>query len=112
MHVRELQEGIETLLREPEFDRSFSVLIDMRHVEKAPSIAELRDVAIAIRKHATARGAKRAIVTDHPVFHNLAALFTQLTLPALSRYRAFPTVAEAEAWLDSRSSGESGGRNP
>lgn len=103
---KELRAGIETVIREPLFDASYAVLIDMRRVAKTPSIVELRDLALAIRTYATSPGARRAIVTDNAVFYHVAALFTQLTMPALSRYRVFRNLVAAEAWLDHRGTGD------
>ena len=112
----ELLEGMEALLADPAFDPTYGILIDLRELERAPSVPELAELAHFVRTHAVAPDARRAFVTTSPVFLGIAQLFTQLARAAGSRYRVFRSPADAEAWLSadkddapSATAGESAG---
>jgi hypothetical protein len=95
----ELLEGMEALLADPDYDPSFSILIDLRQLERAPSVPELAELANFVRARAVTRDARRAFVTSSPVFHQIAKLFTRLARGAAARYRVFRSTEDAEAWL-------------
>jgi hypothetical protein len=96
----ELAEGMKTLLGDTGFDPTFAILIDLRQLERAPSVAELAELAIMVRNRAVAPNARRAFVTSSPVFYQLAVLFTRLTRGAVSKYRVFRELPQAEEWLN------------
>lgn len=96
---RELTAGLRAIMADPDFSPAFSALIDLRMVEKTPSVGELRELAITVRAAATVTGARRAIVTEHEVFYQVAQLFELFTAGAASRYRVFRSMGEAEDWL-------------
>lgn len=95
----ELGQGMRAVLADAAFDPSFAVLIDIRRMEKTPSVLDLRELAVAVRAAAIVAGARRAIVTEHEVFYQVAQLFEAFTAGAISRYRVFRSMAEAEEWL-------------
>lgn len=95
----ELSQGMRSVLADASFDPSFTVLIDVRRMERTPSVLELRELAVAVRAAATVAGARRAIVTESEVFYQVAQLFEAFTAGAVSRYRVFRSMAEAEEWL-------------
>lgn len=95
----ELLEGMETLLADPAYDPSFSILIDLRELKRAPPVAELAELANFVRSRAVTPDARRAFVTSSPVFHQIAQLFTRLARGAAARYRVFRSTEDAEAWL-------------
>ena len=96
----ELLEGMEALLADPAFDPTYGILIDLRELERAPSVPELAELAQFVRTHAVAPDARRAFVTTSPVFLGIAQLFTRLARAAGSRYRVFRSPVDAEAWLN------------
>ncbi len=95
----EILAGIRTVLADPSFDPANPILVDLRPLERTPSIAELRDIAIAVRTGGSVTGARRAIVTDSAVFQSMVELFITLSAGVLSEYRVFRSVPEADAWL-------------
>ena len=95
----ELMAGLRDLLDDPKFDAGYGILIDLAGVELSPTIAELRDVALAVRANSVGTGARRAMVTSSTVFFELAQLFARLTSGSASKYRAFKSREEAEEWL-------------
>ena len=95
----ELLEGMEKLLDDPGFDSAFGILIDLRELERAPSVPELADLANFVRARATTPTARRAFVTSSPVFYQLANLFTQLARGAAASYHVFRSTEDAESWL-------------
>ena len=95
----ELMTGLRGVLDDPRFDAGYTILIDVATLEQSPTISELRDVALAVRANSVGSGARRAIVTSSTVFFELARLFARLTAGSASKYRAFRTREEAEAWL-------------
>lgn len=95
----ELGQGMRAILADAAFDPSFTVLIDVRRMEKTPSVLDLRELAVAVRAAATVTGARRAIVTESEVFYQIGQLFEAFTAGAASRYRVFRSIAEAELWL-------------
>ena len=95
----ELLGGMKALLDDPAFDPAFGILIDLRELERAPSVAELAELATFVKSRAVSPGARRAFVTSSPVFDQLALLFTQLARGAAARYRVFRTSEDAESWL-------------
>ena len=95
----ELMTGLREVLDDPQFDPSYAVLIDLGTLEQTPTIAELRDIALAVRANSVGTGARRAMITSSTVFYELARLFTRLTAGSASKYRAFRHRADAEAWL-------------
>ena len=94
----EIQTGIRTILDDPMFDPEYAMLIELRALEQAPTIPELRDIAMIVRANAVT-SARRAIVTEQLLFYGLAVLFALLTDAAATRYHAFRSRDEAEAWL-------------
>ena len=95
----EILTGLREVLDDPRFNPAHSVIIDLGKLEQTPTIAELRDIALTVRANSVGTGARRAMVTASPVFYELARLFARLTAGSASRYRAFRTRDEAEAWL-------------
>ena len=95
----ELMTGLREVLDDPQFDPSYAVLIDLGTLEQTPTIAELRDIALAVRANSVGTGARRAMVTSSTVFYELASLFARLTAGSASKYRAFRNRPDAEAWL-------------
>ena len=95
----ELVNGMETLLDDAAFDPTYGILIDLTELERAPSVAELADLANFVRSRAVTAGARRAFVTSSPVFYELAQLFTTLARAAVAKYRVFRTSEDAERWL-------------
>ena len=97
----ELLDGMKALLADPAFDPTYAILIDLRALERAPSVPELAELANFVRSHAKSPDARRAFVTASPVFYQIARLFTQLARGAAARYRVFRSVDDAEGWLAS-----------
>ena len=95
----ELITGLREVLDHPQFDAAYAILIDLGTLEQTPTIAELRDIALAVRANSVGSGARRAMITSSSVFYELARLFARLTAGSASKYRAFRTRADAEAWL-------------
>ena len=95
----ELMTGLREVLDDPLFNPSYAVLIDLGTLEQTPTIAELRDIALAVRANSVGTGARRAMITSSTVFYELARLFARLTEGSASKYRAFRNRADAEAWL-------------
>ena len=95
----ELLGGMKALLDDPAFDPAFGILIDLRELERAPSVAELAELATFVKSRAVSPGARRAFVTSSPVFYQLALLFMKLARGAAARYRVFRTSEDAESWL-------------
>ena len=95
----ELMTGLRKVLDDPQFDPSYAVLIDLSTLEQTPTIAELRDIALAVRANSVGTGARRAMITSSTVFYELARLFARLTAGSASKYRAFRNRVDAEAWL-------------
>ena len=95
----ELMAGMRAVLDDPQFDPSYSVLIDLGTLAQTPTIAELRDIALAVRANSVGSGARRAMITSSTVFFELARLFARLTAGSASKYRAFRDRTDAEAWL-------------
>lgn len=95
----EILAGIRSVVADPAFDPANPVLVDLRPLERIPSIAELRDIAIAIRTGGTVKGARRAIVTESAIFRSMAELLITLSAGALPEYRVFRAIEDAEAWL-------------
>ncbi len=95
----ELLEGMKALLDDAAFDPTFGILIDLRELERAPSVPELADLANFVRSRAVSPDARRAFVTSSPVFYGLALLFTKLARAAVARYRVFRAIEDAESWL-------------
>jgi hypothetical protein len=99
LSVTELLEALDRICAHPDFDPSYEAMVDGLGITKMPPIYELREVALAIKRMATAAGARRAIITRSESFYMMAKLFAIMTLGAASRYRVFLDVNEAEAWL-------------
>ena len=95
----ELMAALRELLDNPQFDSGYAILVDLGGVEQSPTIAELRDIALAVRANSVGTGARRAMVTSSTVFYELAQLFARLTSGSASKYRAFRSREDAEAWL-------------
>ena len=95
----ELMIGLRQVLDDPRFDAGHAVLIDLGALVQTPTIAELRDIALAVRANSVGTGARRAMVTSSTVFYELASLFARLTAGSASKYRAFRNRPDAEAWL-------------
>ena len=95
----EIMTGMRKVLDDPQFDPSYAVLIDLGTLEQTPTIAELRDIALAVRANSVGTPARRAMITSSTVFYELARLFARLTAGSASKYRAFRNRADAEAWL-------------
>jgi hypothetical protein len=95
----ELMTVLREVLDDPRFDPAYAVLVDLGALQQTPTIAELRDVALAVRANSVGTGARRAMITSSTVFYELAQLFARLTAGSASTYRAFRNRAEAEAWL-------------
>ena len=86
------------LTGDPEFDRSFDQLYDLREVTK-------QDVAEGtLRMLAEARsfepGVKRAVVAPRDVLYRMAQMFQTLHDDAPEEFRVFRTIKEATAWLE------------
>ena len=94
----EIQTGIRSMLDDPTFDPAYPMLIDLHAVEQTPTIPELREIALIVRANAIS-SARRAIVSEQLLYYGLAVLFAILTEGAATRYRAFRSRDEAEAWL-------------
>ena len=94
----EIQAGIRKMLDDPTFDPAYPMLIDLHALEQTPTIPELRDIALIVRANAST-SARRAIVTEQLLYYGLAVLFAILTEGATTRYHAFRSRDEAEAWL-------------
>lgn len=95
----ELMAGLREVLQHPQFNAAYSILIDLAELEQSPTISELRDVALAVRANSVGSGARRAMVTSSVVCYELARVFARLTAGSASKYRAFRTREDAEAWL-------------
>lgn len=95
----ELLAGMESLMGDPAFDPAYGVLIDLRELQRAPSVAELADLANFVRTRAVTPDARRAFVTSSPVFYQLAMLFTKLARGTVAMYRVFRSIEQAESWL-------------
>ena len=96
----ELVDGMQELLGDPSFDPAYGILIDIRSLERAPSVAELAEFANFVRAHAVTPGARRAFVTSSPVFYEAAVLFTRLAKGTVVSYRVFRSLTAAEEWLE------------
>ncbi|CAN5860967.1 hypothetical protein BH11GEM1_BH11GEM1_21490 [soil metagenome] len=94
----EIQAGIRSMLHDPAFDPAYPMLVELHALEQTPTIPELRDIALMVRANAST-SARRAIVTEQLLFYGLAVLFAILTEGASTRYHAFRSRDEAEAWL-------------
>jgi hypothetical protein len=95
----DLLAALEEVVSDPLFDPAYDALIDGTEILRMPPVHEIREVAQTIRRLAKVPGARRAIVTSSQAFYSLAKLFKAMTVGAVSRYRVFTTVADAESWL-------------
>ncbi|CAN5874130.1 hypothetical protein BH11GEM1_BH11GEM1_18480 [soil metagenome] len=95
----ELMTGLHEVLDDPRFDPTYAILVDLGSLQQTPTIAELRDIALAVRANSVGTGARRAMITSSAVFYELARLFARLTAGSASNYRAFRNRTDAEAWL-------------
>ena len=95
----EILTGLRQVLDDQRFDPEYAILVDLGALKQTPTIAELRDIALAVRANSVGTGARRAMITSSTVFYELAQLFARLTAGSASKYRAFHSREDAEAWL-------------
>jgi len=92
--------AMQTWLNDPEFRPGLQTLADFSESANVPTLAELEEIVLYIKKFASAIGQKKiAIVTNRPVSFGVARQFGALAPGGFLTVQVFKDRDTALAWL-------------
>lgn len=100
--MRAAVEAMGELARNPEFDPSFGVVIDLREMNYRPSLGELRVIAWALAHERFALPKRVAVVLSESVKRTRARVYDRFGRMAGLGLQLFPNMTEADAWVRER----------
>lgn len=93
--------AMQTWLNDPEFRPGLQTLADFSESTNVPTLAELEEIVLLIKKNASAIGqVKIAMVTSRPVSFGVARQFSALAPGGFLTVQVFKDRDAALAWLE------------
>lgn len=102
--MRSSVEAMGELVRHPDFDPHFGVVIDLRDMTYRPSLGELRVIAWAMAHEKFALPKRIAVVLSESVKRTRARVYDRFGRMAGVALQLFPDMDDAISWLVSDSS--------
>lgn len=97
----ECQRALDDILAHPAQEGTRTILVDARGVTGAPRSSELQSLARDMKVFVRRGYGPMAIVTDRTFVYGVARMFAVFAEAFGLHVRAFQSVDEASAWLDS-----------
>jgi hypothetical protein len=107
--MRAAVEAMGELGRQPDFDPSFGVVIDLREMNYRPSLGELRVIAWALAHERFALPKRVAVVLSETVKRTRARVYDRFGRMAGLGLKLFPNMPEADAWAREEPKSQAGG---
>jgi hypothetical protein len=97
--MRSSVEAMGELVRHPEFDPGFGVVIDLREMTYRPSLGELRVIAWALAHERFTLPKRIAVVLSEQVKRTRARVYDRFGRMAGVALQLFPNIDDAVAWV-------------